>query len=129
MYSSTTELKKHMKRHEKTKQRKIRNIPCDICKKLFSSEEAIRRHKLQHNTHSTDSMDNQLYEQFVADNFDMTCDLCTTAVFTSIYEARLHYKECHNDYKGYVKCCQTKLRSLSLIRDHIKKHLNPESLE
>lgn len=99
-----------------------------MCNRLYATQDALQRHKQQHDTNSNDSNNNQLYDQFIADNFDMSCDLCT-AVFTTIYDARLHYKECHNDDKGYVKCCHRKLRSRMHIRDHIENHLNFESLQ
>lgn len=102
--------------------RKEKNIPCDICRKMFSTQDCLQRHK---HRHTNDSTENKLYDQFIADNFDMSCDLCD-ATFIAFHDARRHYKECHNEEKGWIKCCGTKLRLLSLVRDHIKKHLNPE---
>lgn len=114
-----------MKRHERIGGHTARNISCDICKKLFASHDGLQRHKKIHTNNSTED---KLHNQFIADNFDMSCDLCN-GTFTSFYETRQHYKECHNEEKGYVKCCRAKLRSFADIRDHIKKHLNPETFE
>lgn len=71
---------------------------------------------------SADGID--LYTQFMAENFDMTCDLCDTN-FTSYYNARCHYKDAHNMTRGYVKCCNMKLRSQPNVNEHINSHLNP----
>lgn len=59
--------------------------------------------------------------------FDMSCDLCPT-VFVSYIDARSHYNGLHNIPKGYVKCCGTKLMFRSQIKDHLKRHLDPDSL-
>lgn len=125
IYTTTFELERHMKRHKQIGGHKARNIPCDICKKLFSSQDGLQRHK---KLHTNDSTENELHNQFIADNFDLSCDLCNNT-FTTFYEIRQHYKDCHNGEKGYVKCCRTKLRSLADIREHIKTHLNPEEFK
>lgn len=33
----------------------------------------------------------------------MGCDHCD-AIFTTFHDARRHYKEMHDDKKGYIKC-------------------------
>lgn len=70
------------------------------------------------------------YDKFIKENFDLKCDhdLCSQT-FTTLHDARRHYKEQHNENNGYIKCCNTKLRELSLIRDHIKSHLKPDSFK
>lgn len=68
---------------------------------------------------------NSQHDKFMAENFDMKCDFCD-AVFNAFVEARVHYREYHNDERGYLKCCTSKLRSLATIKDHIESHLNPE---
>lgn len=55
----------------------------------------------------------------------MSCDLCS-AVFTTFYEARRHYRDLHAMKKGYIKCCDTKLNEFWLVIDHINSHLNPQ---
>lgn len=101
--------------------RKREKNQCDICNETFLSQRKLLFHKKQHEK-------NQLYDEFIAENFDLSCDLCD-AEFTSFNDARQHYKASHNEDKGYLKCCGMKYRSFSLIRDHIKKHLNPESFK
>lgn len=68
--------------------------------------------------------DTDAHTQFIAENFDMTCDRCD-AVFISFIQARKHYKDAHDDKKGYIKCCNVKLREKWIITDHINSHLNP----
>lgn len=71
------------------------------------------------------------FEEFFAQHkhrFDMNCDLCPT-VFGTYIDARTHYAAAHPaNPKGYVKCCGTKLMFRSQIKDHLKRHLDPESL-
>lgn len=100
-------------------------IQCDICKETFLTERKLLFHK---NRHEKNSSEGKLYDQFMMENFDMSCDECD-AKFTSFKDAQRHYKASHNDDKGYLKCCGTKLKSFTLVRDHIKKHLNPESFK
>lgn len=104
---------------------KEKAIQCDICDEMFHSQRKLAFHK---KSHEKDPFDKELYDQFIAENFDMTCDQCN-AKFTTFDYARRHYKECHHEDKGWIKCCGKKLRSLLLIRDHIKKHLNPEQFK
>lgn len=125
IFSTTFELDRHVQRHKQIGGYKARSIPCDICKKLFASQDGLQRHK---KLHTKDLTENKVHNQFIADNFDLSCDLCANT-FTTFYEARQHYKECHNEEKGYVKCCRTKLRSAADIREHIKTHLNPETFK
>lgn len=68
------------------------------------------------------------YDKFIKENFDMTCDNCE-AVFISFHDARRHYKEFHNDKKGYIKCCKIKLRELWIVTDHINSHMNPTNFK
>lgn len=105
---------------------KEKTIQCDICNEMFHSQRKLAFHK---KSHEEDPYDKELYDQFIAENFDMKCDQCEEKKFITFDDARRHYKECHNEDKGWIKCCGKKLRSLLLIRDHIKKHLNPEQFK
>lgn len=67
-----------------------------------------------------------LYSRFIAENFDMTCDLCDTK-FTLFTEARKHYRDVHNDKNGYIKCCNVKMKELWMVNEHINSHLNPDA--
>lgn len=102
-------------------------MTCDICKKKFTTEIGLKHHMDGH-TIDDGNIDNATHARFMAENFDMTCDLCE-AVFTSFHDARNHYKDAHNDKKGYLKCCNIKLRELWILTDHINSHLNPASFK
>lgn len=56
--------------------------------------------------------------------FDMTCDRCDN-VFDSLEKALTHYIQEHNDQNGYIKCCDMQFSEMSLVKDHIKWHLDP----
>lgn len=116
------------KHTDKAAPRKMKQVPCDICKKLFASKESVayERHMRRHE--ETNENEDGQHDKFITENFDMKCDLCDT-VFTAFHDARRHYKEFHNDDKGYLKCCNIKLRELWIVRDHVKSHLNPESFK
>lgn len=42
-------------------------------------------------------------------NFDLKCDECSTE-FQALNEAQVHYLNEHNMNRGYIKCCDMKLR-------------------
>lgn len=113
-------MEKHKKQHEA--ESRLETFPCDICQKVFAKEINLRVHKRRH---KNDPPDNKLYEQFIAENFDMSCDQCDTK-FTAFHDAQRHYKDKHNEDNGWIKCCGKKLKKLSLVRDHINTHLNPD---
>lgn len=57
--------------------------------------------------------------------FDMKCDNCPVE-FQSLAEAQSHYVSEHQVQRGYIKCCDLKLREETVIREHISFHSNPE---
>lgn len=57
--------------------------------------------------------------------FDLTCDSCPKS-FNSLDETRAHYLTDHNNTKGYIKCCRTKLQYRCQIVAHLNRHLEPE---
>lgn len=68
------------------------------------------------------------FKKLFADNlhrFDMTCDLCSET-FTTLNDARSHYTNAHNNTKGYIKCCNTKLTYRCEIVYHLYRHIEPE---
>lgn len=89
---------------------------------IKSIEKLTQSNETHTQLNQNDQPYSKLHEQFIADNFDMSCDQCD-AKFTKFYEAREHYKDAHNENNGYIKCCGKKLNKLSLIRDHINTHL------
>lgn len=125
VYYADYVLKAHMKQHTETVIKEY--LICDHCKKTFASKVGLKRHLKWHTMEHPKSEDNQ-YTKFIADNFDMNCDQCET-VFISFHDARRHYKDFHNDKKGYIKCCNIKLRELWIVTDHINSHLNPANFK
>ncbi|XP_055317607.1 transcription factor grauzone-like [Sitodiplosis mosellana] len=118
----------HIKNHiepktPKPRIRRIKNMSCSICLKAFTSKRSLSFHMNVHE--ENDEAEDVEYLKFIAEHFDMKCDFCET-VFRGFYEAREHYKEAHNENRGYIKCCNTKLRARYTVRDHIKSHLEPE---
>lgn len=91
-------------------------MQCTVCKRLLVSAESLEKHMRRHEKNGETADGN--YAKFMAENFDMKCDNCD-AVFEGLYDARMHYKEIH-ERKGYVKCCNTKLREV-----HIENHFDP----
>ncbi|XP_031627535.1 zinc finger protein 883-like isoform X2 [Contarinia nasturtii] len=120
---SETQFAKHMRNHTMPNEK---TISCSICKKLFTSEVGLKHHMKGH-TERNEAEDSQMVK-FIAENFDMKCDHCET-VFNGFYDARRHYKELHNDDKGYIKCCNIKLRELCRVREHVLSHLDPDCLK
>lgn len=114
-------MKKHGDTDMSVKTKKL--FVCGICKKKFASKIEMKHHLNGHTAEGTKTADDS-HIRFMAENFDMTCDLCETT-FISFRDARSHYRHTHDDKKGYVKCCNTKLRKLWMVTDHINSHLNP----
>lgn len=113
---------RHKKQHEDMAENRTEEFPCDICQKVFSKQLNLRVHRRRHRN---DPPDNKLYEQFIAENFDMTCDQCDTK-FTAFHDAQRHYKDAHSEDNGWIKCCGKKLKKLAHVRDHINTHFNPD---
>lgn len=80
----------------------------------------MRRHEENNET------ENDQHDKFIAENFDMKCDFCDVK-FVALHDARHHYKNIHGVKRGYLKCCQLKLREKSTIIDHIQSHFKPEN--
>lgn len=60
----------------------------------------------------------------VTEHFDMNCEKCETK-FSGFYEAKSHYQFAHNIARGYVKCCDLKIKEHKDYRSHVLWHLNP----
>lgn len=58
----------------------------------------------------------------------MNCDNCDT-VFESLGEAQSHYILKHEIARGYIKCCDIKLREDQVVKEHIAYHLDPDAYE
>lgn len=67
--------------------------------------------------------DDQIDIEF-PDYLSMSCYECSVK-FKSLKNAQLHYLEEHNIGNGSIKCCETKLKSIPDIKDHIEWHSNP----
>lgn len=57
--------------------------------------------------------------------FDLNCDECKTE-FKGLNDAQVHYLNEHNNSRGYIKCCNMKLREEHMIKEHIAYHKNPK---
>lgn len=124
VYLNDHELAKHVDARHKGQPKKEKTLPCAICQKLFTTKQSLHYHMRRHKNSENDEFEDVQFVKFIAENFDMKCDHCDT-VFDGFYDARRHYRQHHND-KGYLKCCNMKLRELCRVRDHIKSHLDPE---
>lgn len=124
-FPSQRELDAHMKKH--TEQPKEKKFQCPICQKFFTSKDYLEVHIRKHETR-TDGIEDEQHLKFIAENFDMKCERCDT-IFRSLYEARAHYKDAHNDGGGFIKCCNVKLKRVSMIKGHIESHLNPVAMK
>lgn len=61
----------------------------------------------------------------IMSQFDLKCDNCT-AEFQNLNDAQVHYFNEHNIARGYVKCCDMKLREENMVKEHIAYHKCPE---
>ncbi|XP_031629987.1 transcription factor grauzone-like [Contarinia nasturtii] len=120
------QLTKHMKKHTEKIVPKEKNLPCNICMQLFLTQSGLDHHMRRHQ--ERDESEDGPVMKFIAENFDMKCDHCDT-IFSGFHDARRHYKELHNDEKGYIKCCNIKLRELCRVREHVLSHLDPDCLK
>lgn len=59
--------------------------------------------------------------------FDMNCKMCDCQ-FSTFKDAQDHYREAHGR-SGFVHCCDKKFRRPCEIKDHIRKHLQPDSFK
>lgn len=66
--------------------------------------------------------------EYMLTNFNMGCDGCDV-VLESFQHAKSHYESVHNESKGYVRCCEFKLKSLREIYEHITWHQNPDAFK
>lgn len=56
--------------------------------------------------------------------FDLKCDECPIE-FQTLNEAQVHYMNVHNNNRGYIKCCDVRLREDCMVKEHIAYHKNP----
>lgn len=62
----------------------------------------------------------------IPDYFDMKCELCEGVTFSDLTQAKSHYFQEHNIVRGYIKCCELKIKNFSELQEHIKWHSDPE---
>lgn len=91
----------HIKQQHQTEKVKRERFICDICKRTFITKMALIRH-IELHIKSIESKAEDQYEKFMIENFDMSCDRCST-VFISLYDAQRHYKQLHSYDYGYLK--------------------------
>lgn len=71
------------------------------------------------------------FEKYFAEHkhyFDMKCDHCPK-VFESFEEAKSHYASEHRNPQGYIRCCGLKIKFRYKVKEHLKRHLDPDSLK
>lgn len=70
------------------------------------------------------------FDAFIAQHFkdQLPCELCghLSADFT---ELRTHFREVHNNNKGYVLCCKHKYSQRFHFVEHLQVHLNPQKFQ
>lgn len=66
------------------------------------------------------------YENFMLENFDMSCDRCPEIDFNSFFDVKTHYMAQHKTNNGFVRCCNQKFIYIGQVKDHIDYHLDPE---
>lgn len=67
-------------------------------------------------------------EEYIAKHFDKSCDNCDI-MLESFQHARTHYLLEHGDAKGYLKCCDIRLRTITTITEHIEFHQDPDKMK
>lgn len=68
------------------------------------------------------------FDHLISSYIDMQCEKCPHQ-FSTLLEARSHYRSSHNQRSVLVKCCQRRLSMPGQLRDHIKYHLNPDTFK
>lgn len=68
------------------------------------------------------------FDHLISSYIDMQCEKCQYP-FSTLLEARSHYRSAHNQRSVLVKCCQRRLSMPVQLRDHIKYHLNPDTFK
>lgn len=63
--------------------------------------------------------------QEIWSNFNMTCEQCPVQ-FHTLTDAQMHYPNAHDVTRGYLRCCDLRLREENVIKEHIAYHANPE---
>lgn len=63
--------------------------------------------------------------QEIWSNFDMTCEKCPMQ-FRTLNEAQMHYPTAHDIARGYLRCCDLRLREEGVVKEHIAYHAHPE---
>lgn len=64
-------------------------------------------------------------KEIIWKKFDLKCDECLVE-FCALNEAQVHYLNEHNNNRGYIKCCDIKLREELMVKEHIAYHKNPD---
>lgn len=74
-----------------------------------------------------DHRQSDLQDQQIREFFEMTCEICKLS-FHTMRQAIQHYRKSHNQ-AGYLVCCEKKFFRRCLAVDHIRLHINPNSLQ
>lgn len=127
-YRSQSGLNGHRRKKHAPKEKK-QSYTCSVCMKRLTTKSGFLNHmRKKHDEKTPAEITDNKYRDFMMETFDMNCDLCATT-FQSFFDARSHYKDVHNDDKGYVKCCGLIFRQFSFVIDHINVHFNPATFK
>nr|XP_019933184.2 zinc finger protein Xfin-like isoform X2 [Aedes albopictus] len=66
-------------------------------------------------------------DQFLSKHFTLTCEHCG-ATESTFGELRTHFRQVHQSFYTYVKCCERKFFKRSHIVQHIEEHLRTTGL-
>lgn len=66
--------------------------------------------------------------QFLADNFKMSCDICKIPIET-FKTLQKHFEDEHNKERPYVVCCNKKYFNRYNLVEHVRFHVDPNSFK
>lgn len=87
-----------------------------------TDSETLETIKINTKTKSDKNYNNEK-DQFLAENFKITCFICNIP-FETFFAMRKHFEMKHNEL-GHIRCCNKKIYRRSILVDHVHRHLNP----
>lgn len=64
-------------------------------------------------------------DELIRDTVSLDCDVCFLTSHATFEDLLEHYKDAHDNAKGYVKCCQKTFKRRYVLLEHVRLHLNP----
>lgn len=111
--------------HIRNRHTETTKFTCSICNDVYTHDFSLRRHmKIKHpeiktNPHREDDIE-------FPDYVEASCEMCSITKFASYKKMRSHYLDVHNSGVGPVMCCSKEFNFLTLLKDHIALHKNPD---